>query len=80
MRWEDIMIARVAAAVAALSFAAAVPAGAQTYPDRIIKMIVPAPAGGQTDVLARLPDHSAKRIHELLPWNWHRQHVAAEDA
>jgi tripartite-type tricarboxylate transporter receptor subunit TctC len=29
-------------------------AGAQTYPDKLIKMIVPAPAGGQTDVLARL--------------------------
>ena len=27
------------------------------------------------DVLARLPDHSAKRIHELLPWNWRRQNV-----
>jgi hypothetical protein len=22
------------------------------------------------DVLARLPDHSARRIGELLPWNW----------
>jgi len=22
------------------------------------------------DVLARLPDHPAKRIHKLLPWNW----------
>jgi tripartite-type tricarboxylate transporter receptor subunit TctC len=31
------------------------PALAQgVYPDRLIKMIVPAPAGGQTDVLARL--------------------------
>ena len=22
------------------------------------------------DVLARLPDHPAKRIGDLLPWNW----------
>src|SRR5262245_19649459 len=27
------------------------------YPDKLIKMIVPAPAGGQTDVLARLLAH-----------------------
>ncbi len=25
------------------------------------------------DVLARLQDHSAKRIDELMPWNWRRQ-------
>jgi len=29
------------------------PLQAQSYPDRLIKMIVPAPPGGQTDVLAR---------------------------
>jgi len=29
-------------------------AAAQTYPDRVIKMIVPYPAGGPTDVIARI--------------------------
>jgi len=38
------------------------------------------PQAWLADVLAHLPDHPAKRIHELLPWNWHRQHVAAEAA
>ena len=28
------------------------------------------------DVLARLPDHPAKRIQELMPWNWRPQNVA----
>ena len=44
-------------AVAAVSLMAisAASAPAQTiYPERLIKMIVPAPAGGQTDVMARL--------------------------
>jgi transposase len=26
-----------------------------------------------TDVLARLPDYSAKRVADLLPWNWKRE-------
>jgi tripartite-type tricarboxylate transporter receptor subunit TctC len=41
-------------------------ASAQTYPDKIIKMIVPAPAGGQTDVLAR---YLAQRLQEALGQN-----------
>ena len=35
------------------------------------------PQAWLADVLARLPDHPAKRIHELLPWNWHAEHRAA---
>ena len=28
------------------------------------------PQAWLADVLARLPDHPAKRIDELLPWHW----------
>jgi len=38
------------------------------------------PQAWLADVLARLPDHAAGRIHELLPWNWHRKIIAAEAA
>jgi len=38
------------------------------------------PQAWLADVLARLPDHPAKRIHELLPWRWRPQHGAAEAA
>jgi len=31
------------------------------------------PQAWLADVLARLPDHPAKRIHELMPWNWRPQ-------
>jgi transposase len=31
-------------------------------------------------VLACLPDHPAKRIHDPLPWNWRRRSIAAEAA
>jgi transposase len=27
-----------------------------------------------TDALARLQDHPAKRLADLLPWNWQPQH------
>jgi transposase len=38
------------------------------------------PQAWLADVLARLPDHPAKRIHELLPWNWSPQTIAAQAA
>jgi len=38
------------------------------------------PQAWLADVLARLPDHPAKRIGDLLPWNWHPQNVAAQAA
>ena len=34
------------------------------------------PQAWLADVLARLPDHPAKRIRELLPWNWRPHNVA----
>jgi transposase len=38
------------------------------------------PQAWLADVLARLPDHPAKRIHELPPWNWRRKITAAKAA
>ena len=35
------------------------------------------PRAWLADVLARLPDHPARRIGELLPWNWKTQIVTA---
>ena len=34
------------------------------------------PQAWLADVLARLPDHPARRIHQLLPWNWRPQRIA----
>ena len=36
------------------------------------------PQAWLADVLDRLPDHPAKRIHELLPWNWCPKIIAAQ--
>lgn len=45
---------RLALGLAAGMTLFATAAGAQTYPNRIIKMVVPYPAGGPTDVIARI--------------------------
>ena len=38
------------------------------------------PQAWLADVLARLPHHPAKRIAEILPWNWRTQNLAAKAA
>jgi transposase len=38
------------------------------------------PRAWLADVLARLPDHPARRIGDLLPWNWKPQNTAAAAA
>ena len=55
---RDVMFAIVGPGIALLAAGAA---SAESYPDRIIKIIVPAPAGGQTDVLAR---YLAQRLQD----------------
>jgi transposase len=32
------------------------------------------PQAWLADILARLPEHPAKRLSELLPWNWRQEH------
>ena len=48
------MIRTLLAALAALGIAIAHPAAAQPYPNRPVKIIVPTPAGGPVDVMARI--------------------------
>jgi tripartite-type tricarboxylate transporter receptor subunit TctC len=52
----SIGIARIAGAVAVALAAAVVPlaAGAQAYPDKTVQYIIPFPAGGESDIAARL--------------------------
>jgi tripartite-type tricarboxylate transporter receptor subunit TctC len=45
---------RLAAILAGLAICVAVPAPAQTFPERTVKLIVPVPPGGSTDAVARL--------------------------
>lgn len=48
------MIKRLMSVFAAFALAAATTAGAETWPSKPVRMIVPFPAGGATDVVARL--------------------------
>jgi tripartite-type tricarboxylate transporter receptor subunit TctC len=47
----------------ALGAAAASPSAAQTFPNRLIRIVVPFPAGGPTDLLAR---HVSQRMSAIL--------------
>jgi transposase len=38
------------------------------------------PQAWLADMFARLSDHPVKRIHDLLPWNWRLQNIAAQAA
>src|SRR4051794_5425930 len=52
MRWHRTLLLAVALFVAAFPFADAM--GQATYPEKPLRLIVPFPAGGATDILARL--------------------------
>src|SRR3974377_1373651 len=58
MRRRDILAALIAVACLVQPLAAK----AQNYPDRPLTMIVPFPAGGATDVLARILSERMKGI------------------
>jgi len=60
------MKVRLAAALAAATFALSAPANAQKFPDRPMTMVIPFAAGGPTDILGRLV---AGRMSELLGQN-----------
>jgi len=57
----------VALGLIAVSLAAAVPAAAQDYPTRTITMVVPYPAGGASDVVARIiADGMSRRLGQAV--------------
>src|SRR5215813_10656400 len=55
-----------------------------TAPDPLSRIVAALndidPQAWLADVLARLRDHPAKRIGELLPWNWRPRDLAAKAA
>jgi len=62
---------RIAACLAALAAASA--SYAQTYPDGTVRVVVPYPAGGPTDVMARLV---AQKLSEALGQQFYVENLA----
>jgi len=58
-----LLLWSLAAIAAVLAICVAVPAPAQTFPERTVKLIVPVPPGGSTDAVARLV---TLRMHAIL--------------
>jgi tripartite-type tricarboxylate transporter receptor subunit TctC len=54
-------------ALSAMLAPMALSASAQDYPSKVVRMVVPFPAGGSTDVLARLISQKLNQIHGSLP-------------
>lgn len=61
------MRALATAALAALAVVASLPASAQTYPTRPVTVVVPFPAGGPSDVVARIVvEHMGKVLGQTM--------------
>ena len=58
--------ARARAAVGAALFSIAFHAHAQNYPGKTVRIVVPFPAGGSTDVLARMSAEHLNKLHGQL--------------
>src|SRR5712664_946387 len=67
MEGRTIVSTRLRVALAALAIAATTAAQAQEWPNRPIRFIVPFPAGGSTDVGARvIAEHLSRSLHQQV--------------